>query len=334
LTAVANRHFADVRGGVFVLRIDDTDPARTVPGGEEAILDDLRWLGVVFDEGPLRQSDRAALHLEAAERALESGSAVRDRDGSVRLGRDGTTLIRPDGTPTYQLASVADDLELGITQVIRGNDHRPNLLLQRRIARAIGGELPEVIHHGLVLGPDGRKLSKRHGHASIADLRDEGFPAAAVRSYLDELDLPEHDVQLDVARLRRLAIDAIASMSDEELAGAVDAPLEAVPVLRGARSLVEARAYARLVLTRPTVAVDGDAALTLVRFVELRGPGPDVLSHDEARTLLRELKAVGGDLRALRSALTGTEKGPELAGVLSALTREEALARAAAAIAT
>ena len=101
--------------------------------------------------------------------------------------------------------------------MIRGSDHRPNLEVQRRIARALGGELPEVIHHGLVLGPDGKKLSKRHGHASIADLRDGGSRRSAVRAYLDELGLPAHDVQLDLPRLRRLAIDAIAAMSDEEL---------------------------------------------------------------------------------------------------------------------
>ncbi len=208
LTAVANRRFADERGGVVVLRIDDTDPSRTVAGGEEAILEDLAWLGVGFDEGPVRQSERGSLYAAAAERALESGAAKRDDEGAVRLGT--TTLARPDGTATYQLASVVDDLELGITHVIRGSDHRPNLELHRRIARAVGGELPEVIHHGLVLGEDGKKLSKRHGHSSIAELREEGFPAGAVRAYLDELGLPEHDVHLDLARLRRLAIDAIA----------------------------------------------------------------------------------------------------------------------------
>ena len=213
LTAVANRRFADERGGVLVLRIDDTDPARAVEGGEEAILEDLAWLGIAFDEGPVRQSERGTVYAEAAARALESGGAVRDEEGAVRLGQ--TTLVRADGTATYQLASVVDDLELGITHVIRGSDHRPNLELHRRIARAVGSELPEAIHHGLVLGEDGKKLSKRHGHSSIAELREEGLPAGAVRAYLDELGLPEHDVHLDLARLRRLAIDAISAMSDE-----------------------------------------------------------------------------------------------------------------------
>jgi glutamyl-tRNA synthetase len=328
LTAVANRRFADERGGVLVLRIDDTDPARNVEGGEEAILADLAWLGVAWDEGPVRQSERGAAHAEAAERAAASGEARRDEDGSLRLGGGGgTTLLRPDGTATYQLASVADDLALGITDVIRGSDHRPNLPVQQRIARALGGELPEVIHHGLVLGPDGKKLSKRHGHSSIAELRDEGFPAAAVRAYLDELDLPEHDVQLDLARLGRLAVDAIAAMPDDELAAAADAPLEVVPALRGARTILEAREYARLIVDPHLTAVGEDARPTLERFAELRTAAPEWLSLEEAKAIVRELKAVGGDLRALRLALTGAERGPELSAVLAALPRDEALAR-------
>jgi len=333
LTAVANRRFADERGGVLVLRIDDTDRSRTVEGGEEAILDDLAWLGVRFDEGPVRQSERGALYDDAAARALASGGAERDEEGAVRIAADGTTLLRADGTATYQLASVADDLDLGITHVIRGSDHRPNLELHRRIARAIGGELPEGIHHGLVLGEDGRKLSKRHGHSSIAELRGEGFPPQAVRAYLEELDLPEHDVHLDLARLGRLAVDAIAAMDDEELAASAGAPIEVVPALRGARTLVEAREYARLVLEPEPANLPADAAPTLERFVELRKAAPDRVSAEEARSIVRELKAVGGDLRSLRLALTGAPVGPELAAVLSALDRDEALARARAAIA-
>ncbi|MBA2741842.1 MAG: hypothetical protein H0U46_07510 [Actinobacteria bacterium] len=328
LTAVANRQFAEKHGGDFVLRIDDTDPTRTVDEGDAAILDDLAWLGISFDEGPVRQSERGELYAEAAKRALAAGEAERDDDGAARLARDGTTLVRADGTATYQLASVVDDLELEITHIIRGSDHRPNLERQQRIARAVGGILPEVIHHGLVLGPDGKKLSKRHGHSSILDLRGDGFPAGAVRAYLEELELPEHDVHLDLARLRRLAVDAIAAMTDEELTEAVDAPLELAPVLRGARSLVEAGEYARLVSKPAPAELPAEAALTLTRFLELRSGAPERLDHAEARALLRELKAVGGDLRALRLALTGAATGPELAAVLSALTRADALARA------
>ena len=331
LTAAANRRFADERGGVLVLRIDDTDPTRTVAGGEESILQDLAWLGIGFEEGPVRQSERGELYAEAAARALAAQAAERDAEGAVRL-RGSATLLRPDGTATYQLASVVDDLELGITQVLRGSDHRPNLEVQRRIARALDTELPEVIHHGLVLGPDGKKLSKRHGHASIADLSDEGFPREAVRAYLDELGLPEHDVQLDLSRLRRLATDAIAAMSDVGLAAAAEAPVEAVPALRGARSLVEAREYAQLVLAPAVAGLSEDSRPTLERFAELRSTGPDYLSAEESRSVLRELKAVGGDLRSLRLALTGAAKGPELWAVLAAVPRDEALERASRAV--
>jgi glutamyl/glutaminyl-tRNA synthetase len=325
---VANRAFADRRAGVLLLRIDDTDATRVVEGGEAAIVDDLRWLGVGWDEGPVRQSERGAAYAAAAERALADG-AVRDEDGAVRLGS--TTLLRADGSATYQLATVVDDLELGITHVIRGSDHRPNEALHRRIARAVGGELPEVIHHGLLLGEDGRKLSKRHGHASVADLRAEGVPAAAVRAYLDELGLPEHDVQLDRARLGRLAIDAIAAMPDEELADAAGAPVRLARALRGARTLVEAREIARQVLDPVRVALGEAARPTLDRFAELRASAGEELAEAEAREVVRELKAVGGDLKALRLALTGAERGPELWTVVAALSREEALARTAAA---
>jgi glutamyl-tRNA synthetase len=328
LTAVANRRFADAHAGFLVLRIDDTDPTRSVEGGTEAILEDLGWLGVSIDDGPIRQSERHEMYADAAARALAAGTAERDADGAVRLRAAGTTLLRPDGSATYQLASVVDDLDLSVTHIIRGNDHRPNLPVQTRIARALGGRLPVVIHHGLILGDDGKKLSKRHGHSSIAELRAEGLPASAVRAYLDELDLPEHDVQLDLSRLGRLAVEAIAAMSDEELASAAGAPIEVVPALRGARNLIEAQAYAQLVAAPARVQLGEDERPTLERFAELRAPAPEWLAYDGSRALVRELKAVGGDLHALRLALTGADKGPELAAVLAAVSREEALARA------
>lgn len=329
LSAVANRAYADEHGGAFVLRIDDTDPERSVPGGEEAILADLGWLGVTWEEGPIRQSTRGQRHAEAAALALEAG-AVRDGDGSIRLA--GTTLSRADGTATYQLATVVDDLDFGITHIIRGSDHRPNEEVQQRIARALGSELPEVIHHGLLLGDDGKKLSKRAEHASVADLCDEGIPAAAVRVYLDELGLPRHDVHLDLARIHRLAIDAIAGMPDADLVAAAGAPLELARALRGARTLVEAREIALQILEPKDVALGDEARPTVERFVELRIPAPDHLDEPDARGIVRELKAVGGNLKLLRLALTGAERGPELWTVVAAVPRDEALRRAAAAI--
>jgi glutamyl-tRNA synthetase len=314
LSAVANRAFGDW----MLLRIDDTDPERNVPGGEDAILADLAWLGVEWDEGPVRQSERSARYTEA-------GRQLGDRF-------DGITLLREDGSATYHLASVVDDVDFGITQVIRGNDHRPNEQLHRRLAEALGATPPEFIHHGLILGEDGRKLSKRTPGATVASLREQGIPAAAVRRYLEELGLPKHDVHYDLPRIRRLAIEAIAEMPDAELAEAAEAPAGLVPVVRGARDLNEARELARQVLEPEAVHLPDEARPTLERFKELRERASNGLDHDAARELVRELKAIGGDLKTLRLALTGRERGPELAALLEALPKDEALRRADAAL--
>jgi hypothetical protein len=252
LTAAANRRFADERDGVLVLRIDDTDAARSDERGEAGIVADLEWLGIRWDEGPVRQSGRGERYREAVSTLLASGAAY-DEEGAIRFREERRpTLLRPDGSATYHLASVVDDWELGVTHVIRGKDHLANTPLHQALARALGAEPPEFIHHGLILGPDGAKLSKRHGAPAIADLRDAGVPGAAVRAYLDELGLPRADVHLDLARVERLAIDAIGDMSDEELAGRTGAPLRLVPAMRGARNLVEARETAAAILEAPT----------------------------------------------------------------------------------
>src|SRR6266702_5964671 len=152
LSAVANRRFADERQGRLLLRIDDTDPARNVEGGAEAIVSDLEWLGIGWDEGPVRQSERFVRHREAAHQIGEP-----DSEGALRFGQ--VTLLRPDGSPTYQLASAVDDLDFEISHVIRGSDHRANAELQTALIRALGGKPPEYVHHGLLLGEDGAKLS-------------------------------------------------------------------------------------------------------------------------------------------------------------------------------
>jgi glutamyl/glutaminyl-tRNA synthetase len=310
LSAVASRSFGDW----MLLRIDDTDSARNVPGGEEEILRDLEWLGLAWDEGPVRQSERHERYREAA----------------APLGErfDGITLLRPDGTATYQLASVVDDVDFGITHVVRGNDHRPNEALHRRLFEALGAQPPEFVHHGLILGEDGRKLAKRAPGATVASLREAGIPAEAVRRYLEELGIPRHDVHYDLPRIRRLAVEAIGALDDAELAARVGAPVEVVPALRGARDLKEARSYAEAILAPPAPA-RSDATETLGRFRELlERTNGDV----DARALVRELKAVGGDLKALRVALTGVERGPELWAVIAALPRDEALRRIDAAL--
>jgi glutamyl-tRNA synthetase len=313
LSAVANRRFGDW----LLLRIDDTDPARNVPGGEGAILADLDWLGVRWDEGPVRQSDRVERYLEAA------------RSAGVDQRFDGVMLWRDDGSPTFHLASVVDDHDFAITHVIRGSDHRANEELHAALHRALGFEPPVVIHHGLVVGGDGRKLAKRADGATVASLRQAGYPAEAVHAYLDQLGLPRHDVHLDLDRIRSLSVDVLDAMPDAELAARVGVPLEAVPLVRGAHDLVEAKALVASVLEPPSNSLLlARSPETLERFVELRSPLPDVLDKDASRAVLRELKAVGGDLRSLREALTGRDRGPELWAVLRALPRDEAIRRA------
>jgi hypothetical protein len=160
--------------------------------------------------------------------------------------------------------------------------------------------------------------------SSVADLREAGIPAEAVRAYLDELGLPKHDVHLDLTRIRRLAVDAIGAMPDEELAARCGVSIDLVPALRGARDLNEARDYARQILEPSPVELSDEARPTLERFKEL--------ADGDARETVRELKAAGGDLRALRLALTGKERGPELWAVIHALPRDEALRRVDAAL--
>jgi hypothetical protein len=261
----------------------------------------------------VRQSARRERHLEAA----------------APLGErfDGITLLREDGTPTYHLASVVDDVDFEITHVIRGSDHRQNEELHAALHRALGTKPPHVIHHGLVVGNDGKKLAKRAEGATVASLREAGYPAEAVRSYLEELDLPRHDVHLDLDRIRSLSVDVLARLDDEELAARVGVPPEAAALLRGAHDLSEAAALARAVLD-PLSVDSTQSPATLARFGELRSPLPDTLTKDQAKAVVRELKAVGGDLRALRRALTGADRGPELWAVLRALPRDEALRRA------
>jgi glutamyl/glutaminyl-tRNA synthetase len=318
LVATANRRLADEHGGTVLLRIDDTDPKRNIPGGDAEMLEDLAWLRIGYDEGPVRQSERQDRYREAV---ATLGERV-----------DGMTLLREDGTATYHLASVVDDVDFGITHVVRGNDHRPNEALHRRLHESLGTSPPEYVYVGLILRPGGGKLSKREPLASIADLRAAGIPGEAVRAYLDELGLPRHDVRYDPARIRRLAIDAIQALSDEELARVASAPLELVPALRGARTLAEVADVAALLMSPPEAELPAEAVPTIERFAVLRAAAPDRVDAVAAKELLREVKAVGGDLRALRVALTGRDRGPELWAVLVGLGRDETLRRLEAAV--
>ena len=195
LMAVANRRFADEHGGALVLRIDDTDPTRVVQGGEEAILDDLHWLGVDVGRGPLRQSERAAVYEAAADAAETSGGATRDPDGSLRLGGVHAAPCRRNrDLPARDASRTTSTSASRTSSAARTTDRTRSCNAASR--DAIGGELPEVMHHGLLLGEDGKKLSKRHGHASVVGppRRRASRPPRFARTSTSSA-LPAHDVQ-------------------------------------------------------------------------------------------------------------------------------------------
>ena len=262
-TALFNYLFARHHGGQFLLRIEDTDRARSSAVFTEAILQSLDWLGLERDEPEVYQSARAPRHTAVAEAMLASGHAYRcwstpeeiaaarekaraegrplrfdspyrdsplQRDapcvirmraprddetvvedgvqGTVRVANaelDDMIILRSDGTPTYQHAVVVDDHDMGITHIIRGDDHLTNTFRQVQIYRAMEWEVPAFAHLPLILGPDGAKLSKRHGAASTTEFRDAGYLPEALCNYLLRLGWAHGDLEmLDRAEAIRL----------------------------------------------------------------------------------------------------------------------------------
>jgi glutamyl-tRNA synthetase len=205
-TALYNWLLARGQGGTFVLRIEDTDRERSTPENVEQILDALEWLGLDYDEGPISQAERVGRHQEEIQRLVDTGHAY-DDEGAIRLRvpDEGQTVVddairgeivfdhsaiddfviaRSDGSPLYNLAVAVDDHDMGITHVVRGADHISNTPRQLMILEALGSAPPVYAHLPLLHGPDGKKLSKRHGAASVQELRDAGYLPAAARNYL------------------------------------------------------------------------------------------------------------------------------------------------------
>ncbi|MGI9093984.1 MAG: glutamate--tRNA ligase [Thermoleophilaceae bacterium] len=205
-TALYNRLLARKEGGALVLRIEDTDRERSTPENVEQILDALRWLELDTDEGPISQAERAPRHREQIDRLLADGHAYED-EGAVRLRvpGEGETVVedvirgqvsfphasiddfviaRSDGSALYNLAVAVDDLDMGITHVIRGADHLSNTPRQAMVLKALGASPPVYAHLPLLQGTDHKKLSKRHGAASVQELREAGYLPEAVRNYI------------------------------------------------------------------------------------------------------------------------------------------------------
>lgn len=205
-TALYNWLLARGQGGKMILRIEDTDRERSTQENVDQILDALDWLGIDYDGERISQADNEPRHRAAIEQLKASGHAY-EFEGSTRLkvpdegqtvvtdairgevvfqqeNIDDFTIARSDGSPLYNLAVAVDDLDAGVTHVIRGEDHLSNTPRQVMILAALGHEPPIYAHLPLLHGPDGKKLSKRHGAASVQELRDAGFIPEAVRNYL------------------------------------------------------------------------------------------------------------------------------------------------------
>jgi glutamyl-tRNA synthetase len=337
-TALFNWLYARGAGGVFVLRIEDTDRTRSSVEMTRAILEGMTWLGLTWDEGPVHQADGQARHAADARSLLARGAAYRcfctaeqvaarraargereqagydrhcrDLDAGVAARRaeagephalrfhvpPGTTawedrvygaisfanadiedfvVLRSDGTPVYNLAVVSDDIEMRITHVMRGEDHISNTPKQILLYRAFGRPLPEFAHLPLILGPDGKRLSKRHGATAVGEYQSLGVLPVALVNFLallgwspgtdeevfalDELiarfsleGINRKSAVFDAQKLLWLNGQHLARLSDEELASRVAAVLEA----RGTadRADLEARSdwfHALLGLLRP-----------------------------------------------------------------------------------
>ena len=257
-TALFNWAFARRHGGVFILRIEDTDRERSTEQSLDGILDALTWLGLDWDEGPptagYRQTERSDIYRAHADRLLAEGKAYRCRCTPARLDSlraaaqargetfrypgtcrdaqvpasephalrlriadtgqtvvedilhgtvvfdhsqlDDWIIVRTDGTPTYNFCAVVDDVTMKITHVIRGDDHLSNTPKQVQCYQALGYPTPVFAHVPLILGPDKRRLSKRHGASSVQAFREEGVLPEALFNYLARLGWSHGDQEV------------------------------------------------------------------------------------------------------------------------------------------
>ncbi|MEJ2227922.1 MAG: glutamate--tRNA ligase [Alphaproteobacteria bacterium] len=347
-TALFSWAYARKHGGEFLLRIEDTDRARSTQDAIDAILDGMRWLGLDWDGEPLFQFARADRHIEIAQQLLSQGNAYRcyctqqeletmrenarkegrppiydgtwrDRDPSeapegapfavrFKAPKEGETVVddqvqgrvvfqnkdlddliilRSDGTPTYNLSVVVDDHDMGITHVIRGDDHLTNSGRQSQIYAALGWDAPVFAHVPMILGPDGAKLSKRHGALGVEAYREMGYTPEAMRNYLARLGWSHGDDEIfpteqmvewfnmealgkspsrfDFVKLENLNGHYIRDMSDDALLKAVRAFLPYLPEdKRPAKPLSDAD-WNKMALALPSLK---ERAKTLVQLWE------------------------------------------------------------------
>ncbi|HEX4964036.1 MAG TPA: glutamate--tRNA ligase [Thermoanaerobaculia bacterium] len=285
-TAIYNDLLRQHVGGVFVLRIEDTDKERSDEAMTRQIQSALAWIGVVWDEGPFLQSERLPRHHERAEELLAAGKAYRcfcapeeldvQREAAQKRGEafryprtclkltqgeiderlaagkpfavrfrmpdehitftdivrgdmdfppdalDDFILLRSDGNPTYHMSVVVDDIDMGITHVIRGEDHLSNTPKHVPLFRALGGTVPTFGHLPLILGPDKKRLSKRYGATSVEEFRNEGILPQALYNFMALLGWSPGDDQEILSRDEMIALfdvnrlNASAAVFDKE----------------------------------------------------------------------------------------------------------------------
>jgi len=205
-TALYNYLFAKQNGGLFILRIEDTDRARLVEGAEQNILETLRIFGLDFDEGPIRQSDNLERYRQCAKELVAEGAAYGD-NGAIRFRiiEDGATkftdiihgeieiknktqedfiILKSDGFPTYNLAHLVDDHDMAITHVIRGDEFISSMPKYAALHNAFGWDLPQYAHLPLLLNKNRAKLSKREGEIAVYDFLDKGYLKEAVLNFV------------------------------------------------------------------------------------------------------------------------------------------------------
>jgi len=397
-TALFNYLFVRHQEGDLVFRIEDTDRERSKAEFEQAQLEDLEWLGLSFSEGPYRQSERGQVYERAVKRLVDSGLTYEstdkagrralyfrppERSGSFVDGlRKGVTfggvedfvILKSDGNPSYNFAVVVDDADMGITHVIRGEEHLSNTARQSLLYRALGAEEPRFIHLGVILGPDGKKLSKRHGAASIADYREEGYLPEALVNYLALLGWNHPEGKEEYSGLDEIARDfdpsrlgsSPATFDPDRLlffnashirrlpAGELQRRLEPFldePLPRGReRASVEAmREEMRTLSEAPRLLREITGPVDPSAFVEdLSDSSDEVFAHvaaelegrkfgdvEEARGFVKSLRAWAKErgiktrnlLHPLRLALTGKNRGPEMAYLFAVLGADEARGR-------
>ena len=390
-TALFNWLFARHDGGEFRLRIENTDTSREVAEAVDQIQGTLAWLGLDWDGDITFQMDRMDEAQEVARRLVEEGKAYED-EGAIRfrmpdegvtgwddlvLGRievpneqlDDLVIVRSDGRPTYNFVSPLEDALDGITHVIRAQDHVSNTPKQLRILEAIGGDLPAYAHVPLLNGPDGRKLSKRHGAITVEDFREQGYiPEAFVNflallgwSYDDHTEVMSRDELVERFTLDRVGKSAavfdyeklkhlnglyLRALPPEEYADRLVAYLRErgyewdEQLIRRAAPLVQEKietlgefpAFAGFFFARvePEGAVDGEVLPAAADALAQVEP----FETDEIEATLRALAEQLGlkprdAFQPIRLAVTGSKVSPGLFESLELLGREESLARLA-----